>query len=215
MSICSHRSTFSAAVATFALAAPAAAQDGGSPYDRAVAAERASHSGEGSFEDIASGAAAVVIGIYGYYNTSPNPVIKMLYAATQTAGVLTFGQGIRNRNAPSLMLEMDELLRQASDGRSIRADDLRTRLVAFKAKSDAADARTLAYTSSILAALYFYNGFREMGPDKTLRNVYYFLGFNFAVGGGVGFYRAYYQGDWNGGGLSLRILPLPTVAYSF
>lgn len=105
MFTCSRLSIFSlglslgaAAIAPGAWAAAAAVA--GDPYEESVAEERSAASSEHTQEYIASGAAAIVIGLYGYYNTAPNPLIKLLYAATQTAGVLTMGQAIRNRNTP-------------------------------------------------------------------------------------------------------------------
>lgn len=183
-------------------------------YDAMVAEERKFAAQEKSNEILASGAAAIFLGLYGYYNTAPNPVIKLLYAATQTAGVVTIGQALKDRNAPHLALDIDDVLLEAADGRTVSVDELKMRIGRFRRRSAEADVRTLAYTSTILSGLYFYNGFRERGADQTLRNVYYFLGFNFAIVGSIGFYQMSFpeHGVQN---LSVSVAPVPTVTYRF
>lgn len=106
------------------------------------------------------------------------------------------------------------MIRASPDGRTVDVATLKEHVARFKQKTTLADARTLAYTSSILAGLYFYNGFRETGPDKTLRNAYYFLGFNFAVGGGLGFYRMLTFGTGSAA-VTMSVLPFPSIAYDF
>lgn len=220
MFICLYRSIFnvlpilSVLVATAAHAASPSDPADLQRYDDVVAEERKAVARERSNDVLASGAAAIVLGLYGYYNTAPNPVIKLLYAATQTAGVITIGQALKERNTPHLALDIDDVLRGSRDGQTIEVAELKARIGKFKRQSSEAEVRTLAYTSTILSGLYFYNGFRERGADQTLRNVYYFLGFNFAIAGSIGFYRMSYP-EREIQNLSVAVFPLPTVTYQF
>lgn len=184
-------------------------------YQLLIREERGLADNEHTMETIASGAAAIVIGLYGYYNTDPNPIVKLLYAATQTAGVLTIGQAMQSRNSPRLILEVDEFMKKA-EPLNMRPEELKKILVEHKRKSARASNQTLAYSSSILSGLYLYNSLRETSEDKTLRNIYLFLSFNFALGGGVGFYRTYHDSnDDVASQLSVSIAPVPTVRYVF
>lgn len=183
-------------------------------YRNAVAEERAIAEPEKTYEYVAGGTAAIVLSLYGYYNTSPNPLVKLLYAATQTAGVLSIGQSIRNQKSPRLLLEIDDILAKSSDGNIIEIAKIKESIATYKRKKSYAEAQTLAYTSTILSGLYFYNGYRESSSDKTLRNTYFFLGFNFAVGGSFGFYRVMSQ-DETESNVAITFAPFPTVTYLF
>lgn len=184
-------------------------------YEEVIRDERRIASEEQSRELMASGAAAIFLGLYGYYNTNPNPVIKLMYAATQTAGVLTLGQAIKERNRPHLVLDIDDTLRSSRDGKTVEIDLLKSHIGKYRKSSAAAESRTLAYTSTVLSGLYFYNGLRERGPDMTLRNVYYFLGFNFAIAGSIGFYRIYHGEEESNTQLTMSLFPYPTLVYRF
>jgi hypothetical protein len=182
-------------------------------YKEFIALEKKNSDAEHSQEMIASGAAAILIGLYGYYNTNPNPVVKLIYAATQTAGVLTLSGAIRDQNTKKLSLELDKLI-EDSNGRPIDPLRIKYSLIKHKQTSKHAENKTLAYSSSILSGLYLYNGMRERGEDKTLRNIYIFLSINFAIGGGVGFYRVYNDSSQSES-LTIDLFPLPQVAYLF
>jgi hypothetical protein len=188
--------------------------DSDDSYEHVISEERDSMGAETTQEYIASGAAAIIIGVYGYYNTSPDPLIKLIYAATQTAGVLTMGQAIKNKNSPRLSLEIDSRIRQSTDGKYVDIAELKESVRNFKRKGNAAETRTLMYTSTVLSGLYFYNGYRETGKDKTLRNIYYFLGFNFALSGGAAFYRTL-KIDSDESSAIISFFPFPTVTYNF
>ncbi|MCX6123435.1 MAG: hypothetical protein NTV34_01595, partial [Proteobacteria bacterium] len=75
-------------------------------YQEMIAEDKQIASGETTYETIASGGAAIVIGLYGYYYSATNPVIKLLYAATQTAGVITIGQALKAKFSPRLTLDL-------------------------------------------------------------------------------------------------------------
>lgn len=191
-------------------------------YERLIEEEQKAATTDRSYEYVASGVAAIVIGLYGYYNTNPNPVVKLLYAATQTAGVLTVGQGMKTTHGPNLTLEIDEVLRRSHSDSSVSSDEVRKAIVRNKANTTHAETITQAYTASILSGLYFYNGFREASKEPTLRNIYYFLGFNFAIAGGVGFYRHFHRpaldlqsGEVLEEKISISLAPLPTISYRF
>lgn len=184
-------------------------------YQKMIQEEYQKRNTESLNEQLASGAAAVIIGLYGYYNTSPDPLVKFLFAATQTAGVLTIGYAIKEKNNPRLNLELDRLIGDASDQEVyVEKSRIRQLLLEHKLKSEKAETKTTAYTSLVLASLYAYNALQERSSDKTLRNVYYFLSFNFAVAAGLSFYRI--LSDRSGhSSVVLSLSPYPTWTYVF
>jgi hypothetical protein len=195
-----------------AIAAPESA------YERLMQRERAATDDNNSKELIASGSAAILIGLYGYYNTSPSVVVKMLYAATQTAGVLTISHAIKTRNQPKLSVVLDERMRAGNPLSKKEWEDL---MVSYDLESTRAQDLTNAYSAGVLTGLYLYNAARETSNDKTLRNAYLFLGVNFAVGSAVSFYKVYHpqraEGAFNGEsfGWNFAMNPWPDVAFRF
>ena len=185
-------------------------------YQELIAEDRQIASGDSTYETIASGGAAVVIGLYGYYYSATNPVIKLLYAATQTAGVITIGQALKAKYSPRLTLDLDNHFKAHPERFDREAYE--SMMVRHRREVERAEAMTLAYTSDILAGLYFYNGYRESARDSTLRNVYYFLGGNFAIAGVVGHYKLFklsHGGGDNSTSLVYSPLPIPRLDYRF
>jgi hypothetical protein len=162
-----------------------------------------------ALEYVASGITAIAVGVYGYYVTAPDPVVKLLYAATQTAGVLTVGFGVQSLTQPSLIKEID---RSFGDDDFVSRKTMQGLLVDFDRRRSKAADLAQGYTSGILAALYSYNGYREKGDDKTIRNIYWFLAANFVVASGMGFYSAYFSITEN---LSVTGFPNLQIVYAF
>ncbi len=136
-------------------------------------------------EDLASGLAALTIGLYGYYNDNRGISSKLIYSATQTAGVLFISQTIRRADQPSLLLSLDRSLRRHD---TIDLESYKRLVVRVDDKLTRSNQKQLAYTSLILGSIYGYNAFREK-DIAALRSVFGFLSFNFFVVSGVNFFK--------------------------
>lgn len=226
MSICSFRSIFRSVASTllvFGLSGTSFCQTGAEidandqvdqKYLDFIDEERKTMGSDRSGEYVASGAAAIFIGLYGYYNTAPNPLVKLLYAATQTAGVLTIGQAVKGQHSSKFILDLDDELNRSKNG-LVDVRNIRRRYVQSRNDSKRSDTITLASTSAVLSALYIYNGYRETGEDSSLRNVYYFLGFNFAIAGCVSYYQLLTIDEPQISQVRVEFTPYPTLTYQF
>lgn len=159
-------------------------------YHAFIEAEKVSNNPRHSVELAVSGLAGLTIGLYGYYISEAGPVTKLLYAATQTAGIITFGEALRQYYSPNLYLSLDSYMNSAAstDEGSGKFQQL---ILDYRRGVKVANLKSVAYTSSILAVLYFYNGYRESKEEHTVQNIYYFLGFNTALISAVSAYQLY------------------------
>jgi hypothetical protein len=129
-----------------------------------------------AIEGLISGIAATIIGTYGLYNDDRGILARVLYSATQTAGTITASHYVFLMQAPSLILETDALLRSKSE---LSYEEYQRLLVWTERQRARAAAAQLGYSSLVLAGLNGYNGYIE--KNVGLRNVFYFLSFNFAL----------------------------------
>ncbi|RYZ90254.1 MAG: hypothetical protein EOP04_04490 [Proteobacteria bacterium] len=136
-------------------------------------------------EDLASGLAALTVGLYGYYNDDRGMVTKLFYGATQTAGVLLISQAIRDYDRPSLLLSIHKRLKKTD---SMKFTEYQRMLVRYHEKTARADQYQLAYTGLILGSMYGYSAYRERSVP-ALRNIFTFLSANFLVVSAVNFGR--------------------------
>ena len=145
-------------------------------YGKIIKSERRKSNRASAVEGIMSGVAAVVIGVYGYYNDDRGLLTKVLYSATQTAGVIVASTYLFDLYAPRTVLSLDEYLLKNGD---ITYSTYKNLLVSVEKQRRSAEVTQMAYSSGVLSLLYGYNGFRE--NNKGLSNVFYFLSFNFAL----------------------------------
>lgn len=163
--------------------------------------ERRLHDRSRNVEKVVSGAAALLIGVYGYYFDRRNIGRQLAYSATQTAGVFMISSSLLESGIPSVMLELDKRIRTS---REISYSDYKQILVDVEQRRQVATYKQVAYSSAILATLYSVNAYQERERSVTLRNIYAFLGANFAVISGASFYK-----------LSSVRSAGPSVAYGF
>jgi hypothetical protein len=154
-------------------------------YQKIIEEERQEFLQDEFSEDLASGIAALIIGLYGYYNDNRGVATKMVYSATQTAGVLMISSTLGRLNRPSLLLTMDRQLRRNSN---MSFPEYQRLVVKAREANDRASYQQIAYTSMILGGIYGYNAYREK-EAQALRNVFAFLSLNFLVVSGVSFAR--------------------------
>ena len=156
-------------------------------YDQMIAEEAKRTSSENYTSRLGSGIAALCIGLYGYYNDDRGILTRVVYSATQTAGVVMISSSILDANQPSMLLLTDKFLnrRQQMDlGRFKRGT------VMIERRRTIGEYKQMAYTSAILSGIYAYNGYREQVDEYVgLKNALYFLSFNFALISGANFYR--------------------------
>jgi len=169
-------------------------------------------------EDVAAGVAALLIGLYGYYNDDRGVLTKIAYSATQTAGVLLISKSVLEANKPSLLLLTDKHLRRKGE---LEYRNYQRGVVRITNRMKIAEYKQLAYTSGILSLIYGYNGYREE-EIKGLKNVFYFLSFNFLLVSVSNTYKVFSSDPAldaplrkSKNKLSLSILPFPTVTYTF
>src|SRR5688572_23415668 len=70
-------------------------------YERLIQEETERTSDAAVTERMASGLAAIGIGLYGYYNDDRGVLTKVVYSSTQTAGVLLVSDAIALASQPS------------------------------------------------------------------------------------------------------------------
>jgi len=187
-------------------------------YENILDKERKDDKQVSLVEDVAAGVAALLIGLYGYYNDDRGTLTKIAYSATQTAGVVLISKSIYESNKPSLLLLTDKHLKQKGD---LAYRNYQRGVVRITHRMKMAEHKQLAYTSGILSLIYGFNGYQEKNI-KGLRNVFFFLSFNFLLVSTSNFYKMYtaesniyaYQPSPNTR-LTLSILPFPTLTYNF
>ena len=153
-------------------------------YQKILTDEEAPKQREAVVENVAAGGAALCIGLYGYYNDNRGLMTRLIYSATQTAGVLMVSDAILSANNPSFMAMTDAYLAR---GKTLDIDKFKFAVVNLTRKQKLAQYKQLAYSGGILSGIYFYNAYRESEP--SLRNVFYFLGANFFLVSAANFYR--------------------------
>ena len=127
-----------------------------------------------AFELIASGSAATLVGVYGYYFDNRGELAKLAYAATQTAGIFVAGDGIYHYYSQNTLIDLDEQL--TSD--SVTSSKIRLSLAKNHVRNIRARQRADAWTAGLLGGLYAYNGLRANGSASAVRSAYFFLSAN-------------------------------------
>lgn len=155
-------------------------------YSRLLAAERQGRGPQERYEGLAAGIAALSIGLYGYYNDDRGTLVKFAYSSLQTAGVFMISDMLFRSEQPSLLLTTDGFIKRRG---SIDYQQYQRAVVAINRRKKRADTLQLAYGSAILTGLYGFNGYRE--KSKAMQNILYFLGGNFLLIAGAGFYQLY------------------------
>ncbi|MGE0173205.1 MAG: hypothetical protein AB7T49_10480 [Oligoflexales bacterium] len=199
------------------LASTAHGLDYQSKYDNLIQEERANN--EEAAETFASGTAALVIGLYGYYNDQRGVSTKVIYSLMQTTGVVLLSESVREVYSPSLLLAQDRYFREKGEISYLR---FKKGVVRVTARAERAKYTQLAYTSAILSGLYSYNGYRERNQIDAIKNVFYFLSFNFFLVSGFSFYQAYfvdpltaYNNGYIPSNVALSVFPIPQITIQF
>lgn len=181
-------------------------------YREILKQERMAHDDSLIVDDIASGVAALTIGLYGYYNDDRGVLTKIAYNATMTAGVLLVSDAVLKANKPSLLLLTDKYLKRK---KRMNIRNYKRGVVNITRRMELAELKQTAYTSGILGSIYLYNAFRE--SNKGLKNVYYFLSLNFVLVSGASFYKVstFEVKPTRASKLSVKMFPLPHLSYRF
>jgi hypothetical protein len=144
-------------------------------YQAILREKEAYYSRDTAYEIIASGAAATMIGFYGYYFDTRGHVAKVAYAATQTAGIIGIGEGIRRFYGGSLEVDLEGAMVQ--NGR-LEPHQIRALILDREAHQRYAERVATAWTAGLLAATYLYNAHREPPQNEAARSIYLFLAAN-------------------------------------
>jgi len=169
------------------LAANPNPERGGDPssYQAILAEKESYYSRSTAYEIIASGAAATIIGFYGYDFDQRGFVAKIAYAATQTAGIIGVGEGIRRLYGGSLETDLERALSKYDH---LDRSQIRELILSREQRQKYADQVATTWTASLLATTYLYNAYREPKKNNTTRSVYLFLAANaLAVAGYTGY----------------------------
>lgn len=186
-------------------------------YDKLLEDEEFRTSNENFTERLASGLAALAIGLYGYYNDDRGLLTRVVYSATKTAGIVMVSSAMHDAAQPSLLLLTDSYLHRRG---ALDLARFKRTIVSIERKRQIGEYRRLAYSSAILALLYAYDGYRERESEIGLKNAFYFLSFNFAMISGANFYRLMAQDlptesasqRWS---THIAVLPYPTISIYF
>jgi hypothetical protein len=191
-----------------------------STYDKIIRKERKIRSQDRVFEDTASGIAAVIIGFYGYYFDQRGIMAKVVYSATQTAGVYLISDATFRANQPNLVLDMDSRWKARNE---FDYAEFRRMVVRNEDDLKIADYKKNAYAGALLAAIYLYDAAKEK-EIKALSNIFYFVGLNFVLVSGASFYKAltYERTEissenprWPSMKVRISVLPLPQISLAF
>ena len=154
-------------------------------YKSLLTEQRVSFSSDRAVELIASGSAATLVGIYGYYFEDRGNLAKLAYAGTQTAGVFMVGEGIKKYYGQSLLLSLStefegDVLSQRKFGELVvnnASINTRARLIGE------------TWTAGLLGSIYAYNASRTGQTLGNIRSVYVFLSANAFALCGYNLYR--------------------------
>jgi hypothetical protein len=141
--------------------------------------------------------------------------VKLAYGATQTAGILMISDTVFKANQPSLLLTTDSYIKQRG---SISQGSYERSVVTVMQRKSLAELKQLAYSASILSAIYGYNGYRE--DTKAVKNVFFFLAGNFLLVSAMSFYDLATSDEpsLSGNGptsFKIALLPYPAVSWHF
>lgn len=159
-------------------------------YDNMIEDERMVYTTSHFAEEIASGVAALTIGLYGYYYDDRGIALRLAYAGTQTIGVLLIGDAIYQNNRISLLLKTNEHLIKIDQGQS-STGALRKDLAKATSQNKLALSKKIAYSSTILSAIYLLNSESESDGNQSIKNIYRFFAFNAALVSIASFYEIY------------------------
>ena len=180
-------------------------------YKRMIDAEKRRVGRAGVIERIASGAAAFSIGIYGFLTDHRGNLTKVVYSATQTAGVFMISDALTDGSTASQLLTLD---RESADGTGLTRAELKRTLVTVEHQRVLAEYRELAITSLVLGGIYGYSGYRERRNEGPLANGYFFLAFTSGLVSVANSYK-FAVAESRADAMSFRVLPLPSLTYRF
>lgn len=168
-------------------------------YEKMISDYRTADDQHKAIELIASGSAATLVGVYGYYFDERGVLAQLAYAATQTAGIIVIGEGVKHYYSVSTMNAMDQALNSPSPSpQTIKRAMLENHFQLKRAKQ-----RADAWTAGLLGSLYAYNAIRTPRSLKSLRNVYLFLSINALAVSGYNTYQLWHTANDTELGLSL------------
>jgi hypothetical protein len=168
------------------------------------------------YEKLAAGIAALSVGTYGYYNEDKGAIVKLIYSGTQTAGLVMISSAVLEYNRPSLILSNDLHFKNFD---SMSYEKYKAQVVSTNRRARLAEIKSTSYTTAILGAMYLYNGSQE--DNKSIRNLFYFLGGNFVLISGASFYKLYSytqpvsQKPQVVNSVSINLLPYPEITMIF
>jgi hypothetical protein len=142
-----------------------------------------------AFELIASGAAAAMVGLYGYHFDDRGVLAGVAYAGTQTAGILVIGEGIRRYYGISVVTAVNRAMRHSE----LSNDSLKKVLLDNSKQMKRAKIRSDAWVAGLLGGIYMYNAARTPRDSKSTRNVFIFLSANAFAVSGYSTYKLFYS----------------------
>jgi hypothetical protein len=152
-----------------------------------------------AFELIASGAAAAMVGVYGYHFDNRGVLAGLAYAGTQTAGILVIGEGIRRYYGTSVVTAVN----RAMDSSEFSKDSLRKTLLDNSEQMKQAKLRSDAWVAGLLGGIYMYNAVRTPSDSRSVRNVFVFLSVNAIAVSGYSSYKLYHAESGNDVGFEI------------
>jgi hypothetical protein len=167
-------------------------------YLRIIRRERSNSNRTRALEGLIAGVAATVIGTYGIYNDDRGIVSRVIYSATQTAGIISASRYYLIMNTPVAILELDEILKEQP---ALSLDNFKDLMVTVDRKRRISESTAVGYASLILAGIHGYNGYNE--KNVGLRNVYYFMSLSFALTSGFSIYNSFRLENLEFAGLGL------------
>lgn len=126
------------------------------------------------YEDIISGVVGFAVGTVGYYSTNATD-LKLIYALTQSLGVVTAGYGVHKLYDPAWNKELQSSLSNLARAKNKTKDYISYRMIKYMAKKSEANNKSLLMTSSLLVIQNASNIIID-DPPKSLRNIFYFIG---------------------------------------
>jgi hypothetical protein len=125
------------------------------------------------YENIFSGTISFLVGTVGYYSSNALD-LKLVYALTQSIGVVTTGYGIHDYYAPRWNHELQQTLSGVHRSRNPR-NFIAKRTINFLSAEHEAKNRSIMMTSGMLVISNSANILIDE-PPNSLKNIFYFIG---------------------------------------
>lgn len=188
---------------------------GSSDYNKLISTLKENRESRHYVENLASGIAGLTIGLYGYYNDDRGIAAKVIYTATQSAGVLLIGEAIESQYTKNLYLLFDKFSLDFDQENKWSIEKFKKELVEAHRTNQKSTQLKIAYTSGILSGLYLYNGIRERSNNKSLSNIQLFFSFNAAMISLSSFYNTYQKKSEKLLEKEVKLSFLPYLALSY